>query len=329
MSGIVRHAILRAVITCGLAASALLAAPSGEAATRADEAIAQALFDEAKELALHGQFGLACPKFEESQKVDGSVGTLLNLADCYENTGRLVSAWSTFLDAAAAAREAGQPGREQASQERAAALAPRLPKIVVHVTREAQVPGLTVLRDGQPIGEAQFDLPVPADAGTYVIGASAPGRRPWQSRVVVGAATITSVTVPYLAEDASGSGDVTSRPFRPSFDAQNTIAWVAAAIGVGGLALGTGIAIGAKSENDQANAACPAHTCASMDAVAKSRDAVRDGNLATIVFAASGAALAAGAVLWFTAKPAVRIWHDRTVAQLGVGLGALELRGAW
>src|SRR3954470_4044560 len=52
--------------------------------TRVDRAAAQALFDQAKELLARDNVTGACPKLEESQRLDPTSGTLINLADCYE-----------------------------------------------------------------------------------------------------------------------------------------------------------------------------------------------------------------------------------------------------
>jgi hypothetical protein len=59
-----------------LAASAI-AAPS--VAQRQDTVAAQALFDEAKQLMANKRFDEACPKLEESNRLDPGVGTLLRM----------------------------------------------------------------------------------------------------------------------------------------------------------------------------------------------------------------------------------------------------------
>src|SRR5258708_29728493 len=150
MTKAIRQATIRAVLACGLAMPSMMVAPSSKAAGRMDEATAQVLFDVGRQLMARGEFVHACSRFEESERLDTAVGTLLNLADCYEKTNRLARAWSTFLEAASAAREAGQPEREQAAKERAPELEPRLARLAVHVIAGAHVPRLASVRAAHP-----------------------------------------------------------------------------------------------------------------------------------------------------------------------------------
>src|SRR4051812_10257047 len=62
-----------------------------------------ALFDEARRLMADGKFAEACPKLEESQRMDPGIGILFNLGDCYEHLGRTASAWISFRDVASIA----------------------------------------------------------------------------------------------------------------------------------------------------------------------------------------------------------------------------------
>src|SRR6266498_1038121 len=64
-----------------------------------NRAAAQALFDLGRTLITSGRAEEACPKFEESQRLDPGVGTQLNLADCYDRTGRTASAWTLYIEA--------------------------------------------------------------------------------------------------------------------------------------------------------------------------------------------------------------------------------------
>ena len=60
-----------------------------------------ALFREAGALVDAGQPERACPKYEESLRLYDSVNTRYFLADCYERTGKMASAWAHFLEVAA------------------------------------------------------------------------------------------------------------------------------------------------------------------------------------------------------------------------------------
>src|SRR5687768_6154338 len=86
------------------------------ASAQGDKATAEALFAEGRRLMSSGDFKTACPKFAASQKLDPGLGTSLNLADCYEKSGKTASAWAEFRDAAAAAHRVGSKDREQVAR---------------------------------------------------------------------------------------------------------------------------------------------------------------------------------------------------------------------
>jgi hypothetical protein len=58
------------------------------------------------------------PKFEESNRVDPKLGTLMNLALCHEKEGLGASAWAGYARAASLAARAGQSGREGRARAR-------------------------------------------------------------------------------------------------------------------------------------------------------------------------------------------------------------------
>src|SRR6185369_16874031 len=117
--------LARAAIAMGISA-ALLASGAARADLSSDKAAAEALFNHAKQLVKEGKLSEACPKFEESLRLDPGIGTLLYLADCLEKSGKTASAWARFLEAAAAAKAANQADRETKARQRAAALEPKL-----------------------------------------------------------------------------------------------------------------------------------------------------------------------------------------------------------
>lgn len=187
-----RHAMGRP-LALALALALPIAASPGEA--RADAA-AQVLFDEGRKLMGEGKFAEACPKLEESQRLDPGVGTQYHLANCWEQLGRTASAWSLFLEVAAASKAAGKADREKVARERAAALEPKLMRLAIQVT-EGAPEGVQVTRDGAAIGKAQWGTPVPMDPGKHTVAAWLTGRPPYTTTVELTAPGSTeTVTIP-------------------------------------------------------------------------------------------------------------------------------------
>ncbi|WP_437292460.1 hypothetical protein [Sorangium sp. So ce426] len=180
----------------------LAALLSGGRDARADTAAAQALFDAAKQLMAQGKYADACPKLEESQRLDPGIGTQFNLAACYEQIGRTASAWSMFLEVAGASRAAGQLEREKVARQRAAALEPRLIRLTI--TAPADSPAdLQVKRDGALVGRAQWGTPVPVDPGKHTVEASAAGRAPFaRSMELTRAGASETLAIPPLPAGA-------------------------------------------------------------------------------------------------------------------------------
>ncbi|WP_437720006.1 hypothetical protein [Sorangium sp. So ce861] len=177
----------------------LAALVGGGRDARADTAAAQALFDAARQLMAQGKHAEACPKLEESHRLDPGIGTQFNLATCYEQVGRTASAWSTFLDVAGAAKAAGQLEREKVARQRATALEPKLIRLTI--TAPADAPAdLQVKRDGALVGRAQWGTPVPVDPGKHTVEAWAAGRSPFVKTVELNKAGASeTVAVPPLA----------------------------------------------------------------------------------------------------------------------------------
>jgi hypothetical protein len=330
----IRRGGVHAVAVVGLTLT--FGAPAG-AQSSSDSATAQALFDEARSLMSAGHPAEACPKLEESQRLDPGSGTLLNLAHCYEQAGRLTSAWTKYLDAAAAAKQSGNAAREGEARQQAATLRPRLSSLAITVSAEAKaIAGLEVTRDGEVVGAPQWGLAIPADEGDHPVTAKAPGFAPWQSVAVVkGEAATVSITVPALirAPAASAVAPLATKPganeARPSgsdgLGTQRIVAIVAGGVGVVGIALGTVFGLKSKSKHDEAATYCSGASCTDPAGVTAGNDAHAAGNVATVGMVVGVVGLAAGVTLWFTAPGK----GESSPAQVGFGLGTVRLKGAF
>jgi carbonic anhydrase/acetyltransferase-like protein (isoleucine patch superfamily) len=306
-------------------------------AQASNKAAAEALFEEGRRLMGASQFAEACAKFEGSQALEPAVGTALNLADCYEKSGRSASAWAQFRETAAAAHKAGSPERERIARERADALAPRLSYLTV-ITRPGHA--VVVTRDAVPLDAAEVGSAIPVDAGAHVIAATAPNKRPWSTTVQVGAtADRVSVSIPLLEDEskselpvpiavepepaaAPATAAARSDAAEPG-STQRVFAIVAAAVGVAGLATGTVFGIKASSTWNEAKAGCHPYPHCSAAAHEQSLDAQRSGTISTVAFIAGGVGVAAGALLWFTAPRR----EAASQVSLDVGPGCVVMRG--
>ncbi len=297
--------------------AAMLAVTGITSIGRADDAVAaQALFDQGKKAMAAHDYAAACPKLEESLRLDSAMGTLLNLADCYERAGRLASAWSRYLELASKAHAAGQAERARIGRHRAAALAPRLSNLVIQAQSADRLPpGLEIRRDGTVVGTAELGATIPADPGPHTIEASAPGRISWSKTVDVGdhAATAT-VMVPELAPvppeptaaepphpSTSGSPLVASSTApsegdhpRHGLRAQKVLALVSGGIGVAGIGVGTYFGLTSMSKHSSVSKECDPATCATEVGVTDSNDARTTGNFSTAAFIVGAVGVAGG-----------------------------------
>lgn len=297
---------------------ALLASPAiCRADSEENKADAQAAFELGRKLVLAGNFKDACPKFEESERLDPGLGTMLFLADCYEKIGKSASAWGQFREAEAIAGKQ-QDGRERIAHDRAAALEPKLSKIVVKVGAAQKIEGLHVTRDGDDIGEGVWNIPLPIDPGDHEIGANAPGKKTWTEHVAIAAnASTVTIVVPGLLDDpnagaaalgagqghGAGNGNANGGAETPQKDGKGQRLLGVGAVGIGIAAAGVGTIFGlmAKSKNDASYSdGCHENSC--LQPGLDDRSAAKtDALISTIGFVASGVLIAGGAVLYLTA----------------------------
>ena len=353
----------RAVALLSTLAALALLAPAARAAepTREERAAAVALFDEGRALMAAGKHAEACPKFAESHAIDPGIGTLFNLSDCYERTGKIATAWIGFRDVAAASLSAGQMERERVARARAAALEPRLSRLQIVVPPEAAIAGLGLTRDGVAVGRALWGTAVPLDPGEHRIAAAAPGHGPWEVKVTIDKPGVVSVTVPALeraTEPASSSSGASAPavaappPVRAPVDDQPSaqggsvrkpLGIVGVGLGAVGLGVGTALGFMAKSTFDKATEGghCDeAGRCVDQTGLDLRDDAVAKGNIGTVVFIAGAALAVGGAILWITAPSAPDVGAASArgrgptgdapwSARVGLGPGSVSIAGTF
>jgi hypothetical protein len=155
---------------------------------------AEVLFRQARDLLAAGKVAEACSAFEESQKLEPAVTTLLNLAGCRERLGQLATAWGLFLDVVRQTRSTGDAASQQlhdVAQARAQKLEPRVSRLTINVPQKTQVDGLEITRDRDRVDAGLWNRALPIDGGTYTVTARAPGANLWSTQVTVAAESDT------------------------------------------------------------------------------------------------------------------------------------------
>lgn len=279
-----------------VACTFLVLVPTTAFADEGDKAMAQSLFDAGRALLEQKAFAEACAKFEESNRLDPSAGTLLNLGQCQEAQQKSASAWASYKQAITVGRAQGVPRKVDAANEFLAALEPKLSFLTISV--EGATPGLTIRRNGVAIAEAARGTPLAIDPGPYTIEASAEGYASYSERVTIGPAEKKSFVVPKLVK-LPEKPVVAPPPTSPtSFpDGLFVGGVVTGGIGLVGIAIGTAFGIATLENASQIEAdECPNKACTTegLALVEQARDI---SIVSTVSLAVGGAALIAGGVM--------------------------------
>ncbi len=269
-----------------LSSALLVLAPAIALADGTGTATADSLFRDGRRAADAGNFAVACPKFEESYKLDPAPGTLLNLADCEENRGQLSRAWQHFRQLHDLLPVSDD--RRPIAEKRAQSLELRAPKLRIVLT--SSVPA-SVMRDDVLMVPGSLGVSLPVDLGKHVIVVTAPGRQEMRYEMAI-------------AEGDDKELSVSSGELLPSGDAQPVVvvthaepdhghpaaelhdrvqpplvlgphdgsvqrkaAFVVGGVGVVSLVAGTIFGVVALSRLGSANAGCTGNVCASQDSV--------------------------------------------------------------
>ena len=324
----------RGSVFASILAIACFAAPEVHAAgdSEGGAAAAESLFQEGRKAMDAHRYSDACPKFLASQKLAPAIGTLLNLADCYEKNNQLASAWARFHEAIALAQRLNRQNREQTARERADKLEPRL----IRLSILSRTSGVEVKLDGNVIDPAALGTPIPVDAGKHTLEATAKGKKPFNTNVEVSEKNKSpSVEVPPLDDAPVEKNDQAQKPVEPppekqhGWSTQKTVGLVVAAGGVVGLGVGGFFGLRTSSKWSDSKPHCPNLECDSTGVVLAT-DAKNAGNIATIATIAGGVLLIGGAVLFITGGDSGKAAKDdKMPVRVGIGPGSVVLGGTF
>jgi hypothetical protein len=302
-----KHAIPRALMTAVLATAAMGSAP----ARAADPTTADCLSSSEASVALRSQHKLRAARAQLLVCATATCPADIR-TECVRRVAEVNAAMPTIVF------EAKDPAGNDASA------------VKVSVDGEPLVERLEGTALSIDPGEHTFTFETPGQPAIQKAFVIREGEKDRRERIAFGTPSPDAVPPP-VTPALSTTMPATPVVVEPShgLGTQRILAIVAGGLGVVGLGLGTVFGLQAMSKHNDAAAACPG-ACATQSGVDMWNDARSAGNVSTVAFIVGGVALAGGAALWFTAKPESGSAPSAPVAfGLGVGPGAVQVRGAW
>jgi tetratricopeptide (TPR) repeat protein len=303
-------------LACGLAGVAH--------ADRADQ-----LFKKGKRFLAEQRYAEACTAFEDSDRLDPTIGAKLNVAKCYQEWGKLATAWRWFTDAARMAKDARD---DRASKIRAlvAELDASVPRLSLKLSRDPAPTSVVVKLDGVELAAATIETERRVDPGPHEIEYILDGTRQRKTIPIErGATTELLLELPRKAAtrrpravELAAEREDPGRPRRLAGLGVSAAGVVA--VGVAGY-----LGLGARRDYRNALAAnCRgASDMCDADGLAATRAARSRANLATVITIGGAVAAAGGLVLYFTARPGRRDEHAWYLAPSIDGDGAAAVVG--
>jgi hypothetical protein len=152
---------------------------SGDALERSN-----ALFAEGKRQLEAGEVSAACNTFAESHRLVPRGGTLLNLALCREQEGKLVEAFRTLHEALAMARRDARDDRVALALEHIVIVEARLSWVALQLPDDVEPMGLTVRVDQSPVVRKEWNA-IPVQAGEHELTVEGEELEVWRTRFTV------------------------------------------------------------------------------------------------------------------------------------------------
>jgi hypothetical protein len=313
----IRPKACRTIGLCGIVLAGLLLS---EAVAIADERKAEVLFQEGRSLMKAGRWEAACAVLASSYELEAAPGTLLNLALCHENEGKLARSYQEYKELVDRSRREGRPDRVSAAEERLRELEPTLSRLTVSIATPSAEDALMIEVDGALLPRTGWNERRPIERGRHTVVARTEGRerfreeieidRPGDTRVSVRLAEPTPiVAAPALFEK---KGPPEEAPPRTSERRIPIASWVLGGTGVAAAVIGvvftaSGLSIRRRLTADGCSPTCPHEDV----------DHARQAFFAADLSGAVSILAVAGGVLAFVLQPRP---HPATAARISAAL---------
>jgi hypothetical protein len=291
--------VVAGIVICGLGGPA-----HGDRADRADQ-----LFKKGKKLLAQKRYPEACTAFEDSDRIDPGIGAKLNVAKCYQEWGKLATAWRWFTDAEQMANDT-KDDRARKIHALVVELDASVPRLTVKAPRDAGFSGVVVKLDGVALDTSALGVERRVDPGPHQIDTIVDGAK--QTKVIpierAGTAEVTlELPTKTTARSTSGPGAATEVAPDPGRTRRRLGFGVS---GAGVFAMGVAGIVTLRARDDYQHALtvhCQGATDMCDDiGLTASHGARRRANIATVMTFGGLAAIAGGLIVYFTAPTAPR-----------------------
>jgi hypothetical protein len=299
--------LIASLVTCAVAGAA-----SGDATSRADQ-----LFKNGKRLLAQKRYSEACRAFEDSDRIDPGIGAKLNVAKCYQEWGKLATAWRWFVDAETMATSARDP-RAKKIHELVAAIEPSVPRLTVKAPAGADLAGVLIRLDAVAFDPSGLGVEQRVDPGPHEVETTIAGVR--QVKVVPVerggvAEVVLDIPTASRTRDSPVRTSRTRAPAGPPPDAvpagepardpgrtRRLVSLGVAGAGVAAIGIAGLVTLGARGDYRDALAAhCRGATdMCDEQGLEITHSAAHRANIATVVTLGGLAAVAGGLIAYFT-----------------------------
>jgi len=136
---------------------------------------AEQLFKKGQKLLAEKRYAEACTAFEDSDRIDPEIGAKLNVARCYQEWGKLATAWRWYTDAEQMASKAGDK-RTPKIHALIEDLDRDVPRLTLVLPPDAITDHLAIQLDGVQIALASLGEELRVDPGPHEVTVVVEGR---------------------------------------------------------------------------------------------------------------------------------------------------------
>jgi hypothetical protein len=251
---------------------------------------ADKLFDDGRRYLVSKEYALACTAFEQSQTADPAIGTLLNIALCYETWGKIAASYRWYLEAEKFAREKSDD-REKGARAKVDELAPKVPHLQVDIPADADI-ATTFVLDGKEIDRVALADDQLVEPGRHTIVARVPGKPPKETVIDIKQGERRRLTIDVPRPEVRMIVTGGQRRKGKFYGGIGMIVAGTSALGIAGF-----VSLVARQDYADALQECPDKACTSREAFDATQSARKKANVMT--FVSIGGAALAGVGIYF------------------------------